>query len=338
MKTRTLLLIAATLAWSLLFVSLEPFSQWMTRALFGGGEGRLAGAFAFFVFEAPKVILLLVPVVFAVGVARTFFTPERTRALLSGKRGFTANVLAALLGTVTPFCSCSAVPLFYGFVSAGVPLGAAFSFLVSAPMVNEVAVVLLWNLFGWKVALVYVAAGLAVALAAGWAIGRLHLEKLLEDWVLRPQSGANGENSASPAPDRVGAGLLAVREVVGKVWLYVLLGIAVGAFIHGWVPDGLLAPIFGGGAWWSVPVSVAIGIPLYLNAAGSVPVVESLVAKGASLGSALAFMMSITALSLPEAILLRRAMKPKLLALYFGTVGAGIVLVGWLFNLSGMGR
>ena len=321
--------------WLALYSVLEPAASRVTRDILRlDPETHLGSAVGFFVYEAPKVLMLLVLVVFGVGVVRSFFTPERTRALLAGKRESAGNVFAALLGTVTPFCSCSAVPLFIGFVATGVPLGVTFSFLVSAPMVNEVALALLFGLFGWRVAALYLGTGLAVAVISGWIIGRLRLERHVEPWVYetRAVSGA-----AVPGPagweERLRQGLAAVRDIVGRVWPWVLLGIAVGAGIHGYVPGNLLASIMGKGAWWSVPLAVLIGVPIYSNAAGVIPVVSALLEKGAALGTVLAFMMSVVALSLPEIIILRKVLKPALIASFVAIVTAGIVLVGYLFNL-----
>ena len=266
--------------------------------------------------------MLLTLVVFGMGVVRSFFSPEKTRALLAGKREGVGNVLAASLGIVTPFCSCSAVPLFIGFVSAGVPLGVTFSFLISAPMVNEVALGLLFGLVGWKVALTYLAFGLAVAIVSGWVIGRLHLEHWLEDWVRNIRSGAlDLPPEDLTVVDRIKAGIEAVSDIVGNVWPWIIAGIAAGAFIHGYVPAELLATIMGRGAWWSVPAAVLIGIPMYSNAAGIIPVVEALLAKGAALGTVLAFMMSVIALSLPEMIILRKVLTIRLIAVFVGVVG-----------------
>ncbi len=242
-------------------------------------------------------------------------------------------MLAASLGIVTPFCSCSAVPLFIGFVSAGVPLGVTFSFLISAPMVNEVALGLLFGLVGWKVALTYLGFGLAVAIVSGWIIGRLHLEHWLEEWVRNIRSTAiDLPPEELTAVDRIKAGIEAVKEIVGKVWPWIIAGIAVGAFIHGYVPADLLASIMGRDAWWSVPAAVVIGIPMYSNAAGIIPVVEALITKGAALGTVLAFMMSVIALSLPEMIILRKVLTIRLIAVFVGVVGTGILAVGFLFN------
>jgi uncharacterized membrane protein YraQ (UPF0718 family) len=292
----------------------------------------MAAALQFFVFETPKVLMLLTLVVFVVGIIRSFFTPERTRRILAGKRESVGNVLAALLGIVTPFCSCSAVPLFIGFVTAGIPLGVTLSFLISAPMVNEIALVLLFGMFGWKVAAIYLGMGLAIAIAAGWIIGRLKMERHVEDWVYATASTAGGEDEQLDLAARIQLGRDAVRDIVGKVWLYVVIGIAVGAGIHGYVPANAMASFMGKGVWWSVPLSVVIGVPLYSNAAGIIPVVQALLGKGAALGTVLAFMMAVIALSLPEAIILRKVLKPRLLAVFFGVVAVGIMSVGYLFN------
>jgi hypothetical protein len=242
-------------------------------------------------------------------------------------------VLAALLGTVTPFCSCSAVPLFIGFVTTGVPLGVTFSFLISAPMVNEVAVVLLFGLLGWKVAALYMGTGLVIAIASGWTIGRLGLERFVEPWVFEVRAAAvDDADAATSWADRLRAGREAVVDIVGRVWPWVLGGIAVGAGIHGYVPEQFLAGIMGKGAWWSVPLAVAMGIPMYSNAAGIVPVVQALLGKGAALGTVLAFMMAVIALSLPEMIILRKVLRPPLIAAFVGVVGSGILIVGYLFN------
>jgi len=329
-----LLGITALAGWWLVYVSLAPLAGWFTYSQCGLAKGsHLGSAVEFFVYESPKVLLLLTLVVFGVGIVRSFFTPERTRRMLSGRRESTGNVLAALLGTVTPFCSCSAVPLFIGFVTTGIPLGVTFSFLVSAPMVNEVALVLLFGLFGWKVAGLYLSTGLLIAIISGWVIGRLHMEKHVEDWVYETKTGTSAEDAALNWPARIRLGRDAVKDIVGRVWLYVLLGIAVGAGIHGYVPENFMASIMGKDAWWSVPLAVLLGVPMYSNVAGIIPIVQALLGKGAALGTVLAFMMSVIALSLPEAIILRKVLKPRLIATFFGVVALGILLVGYLFNL-----
>jgi uncharacterized protein len=325
--------LGALVVWVLLYSQLVPFSEWAVSLLTVDRHSRIGEAIAFFLYDAPKVLLLLALVIFAMGVIRSYFSTERTRALLTGRHEGIGNVLAATLGIVTPFCSCSAVPLFIGFVSAGVPLGVTFSFLISAPMVNEVALALLVGLLGWKVALIYLAFGLGVAIVAGWVIGRLHLEHWLEEWVRNVRAGTVEVPSAQlDMVDRLNAGLESVRDIVGKVWPWMLAGIGAGALIHGYAPADTLAAIMGRDAWWSVPAAVIIGIPMYSNAAGIIPVVEALLGKGAALGTVLAFMMSVIALSLPEMIILRKVLTPRLLAVFVGVVGAGILGVGFLFN------
>lgn len=325
----------ALAVWYLVYNQLLPFSYFFSYGLFGLERGsHLGEALQFFVYDSPKVMMLLTLIVFVVGVIRSFFTQERTRRFLAGKREAGGNVMAALLGIVTPFCSCSAVPLFIGFVQAAVPLGVTFSFLIAAPMVNEIAVVLLYGLLGWKVAAIYLGSGLLIAMVAGWVIGRLKLDHLIEDWVqeLRAGEAVVIEQELSWA-DRFDRGKEAVRDIVGKVWIYVLAGIGVGALIHGYVPEGFMASIMGRDAWWSVPVAVVAGIPMYSNAAGIVPVVEALLGKGAALGTVLAFMMSVIALSLPEMVILRKVLKPKLIGIFITVVGCGILFTGVLFNL-----
>ncbi len=326
------------LAWGVLYWHLQSISNALVLGLSSivptlQENPRLYDSLVFFLYDTPKVFMLLVTVVFVVGVIRTFFAPERTRRILSGKGAFTGNALAAMLGIVTPFCSCSAVPLFIGFLSAGVPLGATFSFLISAPMVNEVALVLLFGMFGWKVAALYLGTGLLVAMMAGFVLGRVKLNHWVEDWVWEIRGGVQAEDSPQTWSERVLAGRTAIKEVVGKVWKWVILGIALGAGIHGYVPQDFFVKILGAGTWWSVPLAVILGVPMYSNAAGIVPIISALLEKGAALGTTLAFMMAVIALSLPEAILLRKVLKPKLLAIFFGTVACGIMLVGYLFNL-----
>jgi len=332
-RSPRLFLAVAALAWWALYQSLMPASEALVAALPVERSSHLGGALQFFFYDTPKVLLLLTAVVFVMGMVNSYFTPERTRALLAGRSEGAANVMAASLGIVTPFCSCSAVPLFIGFVQAGVPLGVTFSFLVSAPMVNEVALALLFGLFGWKIAALYLGLGLTVAVVAGWVIGRLRMEAHLEDWVrdmpkVQAVAGADGMTLA----ERIEGGFASVREIVGKVWPYILAGIAIGAGIHGWVPQDFMASFMGKDAWWSVPLAVLIGVPMYTNAAGIIPIVQALLAKGAALGTVLAFMMSVIALSLPEMIILRKVLKVRLIATFAAVVAAGILTVGFVFN------
>ncbi len=328
-----LFLLLAGMAWAATYAALVPASHFLVGAMPVDPESRLGRALEFFFYDAPKVLLLLTGVVFVMGMVNSHFTPERTRALLAGRGEGMANVMAASLGIVTPFCSCSAVPLFLGFVQAGVPLGVTFSFLIAAPMVNEVALALLLGLFGWKIALLYLALGLGVAIGAGWVIGRLRMEAYLEDWVRdMPHVAAHALASRLPLGARIDTGFTSVREIVGRVWPYVVAGIALGAAIHGWVPQDFMAAIMGREAWWSVPLAVAVGVPMYANAAGIIPIVQALLAKGAALGTVLAFMMSVIALSAPEMIILRKVLKPRLIAVFAGVVAAGILIVGYVFN------
>ena len=335
-NSRLFLSIAIGLAvWIFIYLWLQRIANFISFDLFRlSPSSRLGSSVSFFVFDSPKVMMLLVLVVFCIGVIRSFFTAERTRGMLAGKKEFVGNIMAASLGIVTPFCSCSACPLFIGFVEAGIPLGVTLSFLIASPMINEVAAILLLGMFGVRVALIYVVTGLIIAIIAGWIIGRLKLERYIQDWVLeRRRTGATATSVSMSLEERVKYGLNAVREIVGKVWPYVLGGIAVGAVIHGYVPTGTLASFMGKGAWWSVPLAVIIGIPIYSNAAGVIPIVQALMEKGAALGTSLAFMMAVVGLSLPETIILHRVLKWQLLAVFIGVVGVGIIIVGYLFNV-----
>ena len=320
-------------AWAVVYHYWLPFIVWLFHGVLQAPGTRWASALEFFVYDTVKVMLLLTLVVFGVGVVRSFFSPERTRALLRGRRETTGNVMAASLGIVTPFCSCSAVPLFIGFVEAGIPLGVTFSFLIAAPMVNEIALVLLYGLFGWWVAALYLVTGLVIAIVAGWVIGHLGMERYVEDWVREVRMGEAAAASEELSwAARMSYAWKAVKDVVGKVWPYVVAGIAVGALIHGYVPEDFLAGIMGADAWWSVPLAVLLGIPMYSNAAGIIPIVEALLEKGAALGTVLAFMMAVIALSLPETIILKKVLKWPLIFTFLGVVGVGIMCVGFLFN------
>ena len=323
----------AAVAWLALYQALAPASEALVAWLPVDRDSHLGGALQFFFYDTPKVLMLLTAVVFVMGMINSYFTPERTRALLAGRSEGVANVMAASLGIVTPFCSCSAVPLFIGFVQAGVPLGVTFSFLISAPMVNEVALTLLFGMFGWKVAMLYLGLGLSVAIVSGWVIGRLKMEAYLEDWVRdMPKMSAHYEAGHTSLGERVEAGFASVKEIVGKVWPYILAGIAMGAGIHGYVPQDFMASFMGKDVWWSVPLAVLMGVPMYTNAAGVIPIVQALLAKGAALGTVLAFMMSVIALSLPEMIILRKVLKMRLIATFAGVVATGILTVGFVFN------
>lgn len=328
--------VAAAVAWIALYGNLEPLADLMLAIAGISRATHFGEALHFFIYEVPKVLLLLTAVVFVMGVVHTFVSPERTRALLSGRRIGTGNALAALLGMVTPFCSCSAVPLFIGFLQAGVPLGVTFSFLIAAPMVDGVALFLLLGTFGWQIALAYVLLGFLIAVVSGLVIERLRMEGDLEEWVQKLQKGdasAHDDRSVFTFSDRFREGLASVRSIVGKVWLFIVLGVGLGSGIHGYVPEEFMVSIMGKDAWWSVPAAVALGVPMYTNIVGVLPVAEALIGKGAAIGTVMAFMMSVIALSAPEMIILRKVLKPRLIAVFAGIVASGIVVVGFVFNL-----
>jgi uncharacterized membrane protein YraQ (UPF0718 family) len=312
---------------------LKAFAHYVVYSLFGMEHGQLASALEFFVYDTIKIFLLLSVIIFIISIIRSYFPPERTKQMLSHKKEFIGNVLAALLGVVTPFCSCSAVPLFIGFVEAGVPLGVTFSFLISSPMVNEVAVVLLWGLFGWKIALIYMGTGLFVAIFAGTIIGKLKLNSWVEEYVYTIKSMAVGDGEARQTfRDRLAYARVNTTDILKKVWIYVVVAIGIGGFIHGYVPEDFLVRYAGPQNPFAVPVAVALGVPLYSNAAGVIPIVYALMEKGMSIGTVLAFMMAVTALSLPEIIILRKVLKIKLLSVFVGIMTATIIGVGYLFN------
>ncbi len=315
-----------------IFYPLQALADWLAYHAFRLPHEKLGEAVSYFIFDSVKILLLLAVIVFAVSLLRTFLPPEKTRKLLSGTGTYTSNVLAAALGIFTPFCSCSAIPLFLGFVQAGVPLGATFSFLVASPMINEVALVLLLGLFGWKIALLYIMSGYIIAVLAGVIIGKLKPENLLESFVIQNSITTDVELPDLTWSDRLIYAKTYTSDTVKKVWVYILIGIGIGAFIHGYVPADFLVRYAGSGNWYSVPLAVLIGIPLYSNAAGIVPLVSALTEKGVAMGTTLAFMMSVTSLSLPEFMILKRVMKVKLIVIFAGVVGAGIMLTGFLFN------
>lgn len=326
----------AVVIWWVIFNNLQPFADFITyRLLALESESHLGSALNFFIYDVPKILLLLSGMIFLITLLRTFITPEQTRRWLGGKREGVGNILAAGVGVITPFCSCSAVPLFIGFVESGLPLGVTFSYLVAAPMVNEVALVMLFGMFGWQVAGLYLLSGLTIAIVSGIVIGRLGMERYVEDFVYQVKIGNKGQRLEERLTwhERFSQALDSTREIVGKVWLYVVIGIAIGAGIHGFVPDDFLAETLGKDTFWAVPVAVILGVPLYSNAAGVIPVVSVLLDKGVALGTVLAFMMSVVALSLPEMVILRRVMKPRLIATFIAVVAGGIMLTGYVFNL-----
>lgn len=334
LKKNLIYIVVLTAAWLVFYKYLSPITNFVIDDIFRLEEGKhLTETLRFFIYEVPKVFLLLILIIFIVGIIRTYFSAEKTRDRLKGKSLFTGNILASLLGIVTPFCSCSAIPLFLGFIEAGIPIGITFSFLIAAPMINEVAVVLLLGLFGWKVTLIYVLTGLTVAILSGWLIGVFKLEKYVADWVFQVKGNAQDKESEKITfAERVNTGLNTVKDIVGKIWIYILIGIAVGAGAHGYVPEDFLSNLMGKAHWYSVPVAILIGVPLYSNAAGIIPIVSVLIEKGVTLGTALAFMMSVVGLSLPEIIILKKVLKIQLILIFVGIVAFGIILVGYLLN------
>jgi uncharacterized protein len=312
---------------------LGTFSKYIVYDLLGlSPDTHLSGALEFFIYDTIKIFILLSVIIFAISFIRSFFPPEKTRKILSHKKEFIGNILAALLGVVTPFCSCSAVPLFIGFVEGGVPLGVTFSFLISSPMVNEVAIVLLFGLFGWKITAVYIGTGLAVALVGGYIIGKLKLEKWVEEYVYTIHMGEGQITQSQTFKDRLEYARWNTKDILTKIWLYVIIAIALGGVIHGYVPADFLVKYAGKDNIFAVPIAVLLGVPLYSNAAGVIPIVYVLMQKGITLGTALAFMMAVTALSLPEMIILRKVLKIKLLAIFVGIMAITIIAVGYLFN------
>lgn len=312
---------------------LKRFADYLTFNLMGLTPGSNGGeALNFFIYDTIKIFLLLCTIIFVVAIIRSSFPPERTKRILSHNRKYVGNVMAALLGIVTPFCSCSAVPLFIGFVESGIPLGVTFSFLISSPMVNEVALIMLWGMFGWKIALIYIGTGLLVAIASGIVIGRLKMEKYVQDYVWEMQVGQQ-EIAELTFRDKLVYARDYTRDLLKKIWPYVVIGVGLGAFIHGYVPQDFLARWAGRDNPFAVPVAVALGVPLYSNAAGVIPIVSALTQKGMAIGTVLAFMMAVTALSLPEAIILSNVLKRRLLLTFFGIVATAIVFVGYLFNI-----
>ncbi len=319
-----------------IFYPIQLFSDWLTYIVLGiVPKTLLASAVNFFIFESIKIFILLIVIIFIISIIRSYLPPEKIRAILSHKNKYVGNILASVLGIITPFCSCSAIPLFLGFIQAGVPLGTTFSFLVSSPMVNEIALILLLGLFGWKIALIYVISGLLIAIFSGIAISKLKVENLVESFVY--ENTIKGENSEQLSlltrKERISYATDYTKDILKKIWLYILIGVGVGAWAHGYLPVDFLAQYAGRGQWYSVPLAVLIGIPLYSNAAGVIPLVSVLTEKGVTMGTTLAFMMSVTALSLPEFMILKKVMKTKLIFIFAGIVGLGIIFTGYLFNL-----
>lgn len=328
------LILALAVVWLLAWGQLQNIADWLTYSLLDLQRGvHFAESLNFFLYDVPKILMLLTAMIFLVTLVRSFFSPEQARAALGGKREGVGNVLAAGLGVITPFCSCSAVPLFIGFVESGVPLGVTFSFLIATPVVNEIALAMLFGMFGWQVAGLYLVSGLTIAVIGGMVIGRLKPERYVEEFVWQIRVGPQGGALEKPTwDDRIRDAGRSTKEIVGKVWPFVVLGIGVGAAIHGYVPEDFLADVLGRDSWWAVPAGVILGVPLYSNAAGVIPVVHALMSKGAALGTVLAFMMSVVALSLPEILILKRVIKTPLIAMFVGIVAFAIMLTGYLFN------
>lgn len=309
------------------------FAKFITYDVLAMSKGsHLANAVEFFIYDTLKIFFLLSTIIFAVSIIRSYFPPERTKGLLSNKKLFIGNVLASLLGVVTPFCSCSAVPLFIGFIEAGVPLGVTFSFLIASPMVNEVAVVMLWGLLGWKVTVIYILSGLFVAITAGIIIGKLNLEKWVEDYVYEIKTGQSMEATKLNFSQRLEYAKANTVDILKRVWLFIIIAIGIGGFIHGYVPQDLIAKYAGADNPFAVPLAVLLGVPLYANVAGIIPIASALINKGLAVGTVLAFMMAVTALSAPELIILRKVIKPQLLAVFVGIMTVSIIALGYFFN------
>lgn len=315
-----------------IFYPVQLFADWLTYSIFAiAKDTLLANTVNFFIFDTIKIFILLSVIIYTVSIIRTFLPPERTRKILSHQKRYLGNVLAALLGIVTPFCTCSAIPLFIGFLEAGIPLGVTFSFLISSPMINEVALVMLLGMFGWKIALMYISSGLVISILSGIIIGKMNVENLIEAAIVKKD--ITNHNSNFSFKFRLQYAKVYTIGILKKVWPYVVGGIAVGAWIHGYIPSDFLARYAGNDKWYAVPIATLLGIPLYSNAAGIIPLVSALTEKGVALGTTLAFMMAVTGLSLPEFIILKKVMKTKLIAIFAGIVGIGIIFTGYLFNL-----
>ncbi len=316
-----------------MFKPVQLFADWLVYGIFGLGRDTLAGgAVNFFIFDTIKILILLAGIIFTVSIIRTFLPPAKIREIILKKSRFSGHLWAAGLGIITPFCTCSAIPLFLGFIQTGIPLGVTFSFLVASPMINEVALVMLFGMFGARIAALYALSGFIIAVVSGLIIGRLKLEHLLEGFDLSKRIQNIAFGTEMPWPERFAYAREYTLDILKTVWPYVLIGIAIGAWIHGYVPENFLARWAGAEKWYAVPLATLIGIPLYSNAAGVIPLVSALTEKGVALGTTLAFMMAVTGLSLPEFLILRRVMKVKLLLIFFGIVGAGIMFTGFLFN------
>jgi uncharacterized membrane protein YraQ (UPF0718 family) len=329
------LLVAVAIVWLLAYNIIQPLADWLAYGLLSLPQGsHLGESLAFFFYDVPKILLLLSGMIFLISLFQTFIDTQKVRVMVEKRGEGVGNLMAAVFGAITPFCSCSSVPLFIGFMQAGIPMGITFSFLITSPLMNEIAFVLLIGLFGWKIALLYLLSGITIGIISGLILGRMKLERYVEGFVydIKPQNSEQILEETPTWTERINRAMVSTREIVSKVWLFVIVGIGIGAFIHGFVPQDALTGIMGEGAWWSVPVSVLLGIPLYSNAAGIIPIISALLSKGASLGTTLAFMMSVVGLSLPEAIILKRVLKTPLLVIFFAVIAVSIILTGYLFN------
>lgn len=297
-------------------------------------EDRFGGSIHFFIYDVIKIFILLSVLIFTISYIQSFFPPERTKKILGNIKGVPANILGALLGTITPFCSCSSIPLFIGFTSAGLPLGVTFSFLISSPLVDLASILLLASIFNWKIAIAYVAVGLLLAVVSGTIIGKLHLEEHVESFVYGNKS-LDIEQEEMTVKDRLEFSKDQVADIVKRVWKYVLIGVGIGAAIHNWIPESIITAVLGKDKWYSVIVAAVVGIPMYADIFGTLPIAEALVAKGVGLGTVLTFMMGVTALSLPSMIMLKQVIKPKLLWTFIGIVSLGIIIIGYVFNAIG---
>jgi len=336
---RSFLIVGAlAVIWVIAYNNLQPIADWITYTVLGfSHDNQLGEALNFFIYDVPKLLLLLSGMIFLITLVQTFIDTNKVREVVEKRGEGIGNLMASVFGAITPFCSCSSVPLFIGFVQAGIPLGITFSFLITSPIMNEVAFVLLLGLFGWQVALLYLVSGITIGVLAGLILGRLKLERYVEDFVyaVKPRAAQSGVVEEQLTwEERFQQAGESTREIVGKVWLFVIIGIGIGAFIHGFVPEDALSDVMGAETWWSVPAAVLLGIPLYSNAAGIIPIVSALLGKGAALGTVLVFMMSVVALSLPELIILRKVLKPRLIVIFVAVVAVSIVLTGYLFNLG----
>ncbi len=334
MLKKPVIFIPVIIVWIFLYLYKETSTDFLLYNWIGlPYESNLSNTIWFFISTLQKIFLLLILVIFISGIIRSYFSPEKTRKMLEGKSLFAGNIMASLLGIVTPFCSCSAIPLFLGFVETGIPLGITFSFLIAAPMINEVAVIMLFSLFGWEVGIIYIVTGLIIAVLSGWIIGKLKLEKWLESWVLNLKSEpVICDDQLIAISNRIDSGTEAVKEIISKIWPYVILGIGVGAIVHGYVPNEYLASLMNKSTWYSVPLAVLIGVPLYSCSPGAVPIAYALIEKGVPLGTALAFMMSVIGISLPELIILKKVLKLQFILVFIGIISIGIIIVGYILN------